>query len=82
MSTVKKEPHPFPKALLIEIEMINIIMIIILFILIFDKYNIFDKYLVLVNRLTVGRLTLIMIVFNPQIKFVRELMPFLDFFLK
>ena len=28
MSTVKKEPHPFPKALLIEIEMINIIMVI------------------------------------------------------
>ena len=82
MSTVKKEPHPFPKALLIEVEMINIIMVIRGSILIFDKCITFDKYLILVNCLTVGRLTLIMIVFNPQNKFVRELMPFLDFFLK
>ena len=36
----------------------------------------------LVKYVTVGRFTLIMIVFNPQISFVRDLMPFLDFFKK
>ena len=76
MSPVKKEPHPFSKIFLIEIEIIKAIIVIRL------SIPIFGKYLVLVIYLTVRRLTLIITVFHPQIKFIRELMSFLEFFSK
>lgn len=79
MSTVKKEQHPFSKIRLIEIEIIKVIILIRLSIPTLDKYLVIQVILI---YLTVRRLTLIITVFHPQIKFIRELMPFLEFFSK